>query len=347
MESIKINLISNLIWELILSIPSSLTIAKYLLKQFLNIFSKYNINNNIALVMFFILIEGILIYIIVLINKYINSKTNIPTTETNSSEESNLLEEIEEDVINLDYYFKNYTKHVTIYENGNGIIMNTFDICINNVENFKEFKRKINVEDGKKDLAFPTLSNMKDTSRERRFQDYGFWIYKPKDSIINSTIEKYWSDNDPDEIDHISKNNPKELRWVFEINRSKVKEKAIHKISYAISIPGLYPLEKGKFNSSIANEPEKNGKAASSIHVEHYIKEITYIISFATGINLKSEPECFTMNGTKVPITDLRIEEGVFYNKYIFKINKPSYGTNIVIKWEYYGGTNMDKEGGD
>lgn len=350
-ETIIINLFSNLIWELILSIPSAYTLAKYLLSHCWDVLNKQNINNTVAFIVFFILIETILFCVIHLIKSCVFKGKNkskatciVLENEKDVKKESDI---VENDIISADYYFENYTKHVTIYENGNGIIMNTFDIRVNNVENFREFKRKINVEDGNVDIVFPTLSKMKETSKEKRFKDFGFWVYKPKDSIISSTIEKYWSDNDPDEVDHISEHNPKELRWVFEINRSKIDINKTHRISYAISIPGLYPLEKGKFSKVLANEPEQEGKASTSIHVEHYVKKITYIISFANGINLKREPECFTLNGKKIPITDYYIEEGVFYNKYIFTIKKPSYGTNIVIKWEYFGGNAMDKEGGD
>lgn len=225
--------------------------------------------------------------------------------------------------------------------------MNTFNVAVNNPDNFKEFKRKLNVEDGKKDIAFPALSIMKATSKEKRFTDFGFWVYKPDNSIIGSTYEKYWSDSDPDELDHTSAHNNKELRWVFEINRSKIKDNRKHKISYAISVPGLYPIDKGMFISELANEPESNGKASTSIHVEHYINKISYILSFEDGIKLNKEPECFTVNGQKIPIYDFYVEEGVFYTKYIFTISKPSYGTSIIIKWEFKGGKNMDKEGGD
>ena len=305
------------------------------------------IDNTVAFIALAVFIETIFVFLLFLINKFINKneKKINPQDSENRPEECEIVEDVGEEIQD-DFYFENYTKHVTIYPDGNGIIMNSFDICINNVENFKEFKRKINVEDGKKDVEFPTLSKMKDTPKGRRFDEFGFWVYKPKESIINSTIERYWLDSDPDEIDHSAEHNKKELRWVFEINRSKSKKQKIHKIAYAISVPGLYPIEKGRFNRDVANEPESEGKALSSIHVEHYAKKITYIVSFENSINLKCEPECFTVNGKKYPITDFIVEEGVFYNKYIFTICKPPYGTNIVIKWEFYGGDNLDKEGG-
>lgn len=57
---------------------------------------------------------------------------------------------------NTSHYFKKYHKHVTIYKNGTGIIINSFDIMFNkNVK--EELKRAINISDGKKTAAFPSL----------------------------------------------------------------------------------------------------------------------------------------------------------------------------------------------
>lgn len=299
----------------------------------------------------FITIEIILIILYLNLKKHCTKDTKNDILH-NRKELENIKEEIGEEIKNntdtsSDYYFEDYTKHVTVYKNGNGIILQTFDIVVNNPENFKEFKRKINVEDGKKDLIFPSLSKMKATPKEKRFETFGFWVYKPSNSIINRTTEKYWADNDPEEIDHAAQRNNKELRWVFEIKRNKVKNNQPHKMGYAISIPGFYPIEKGRFVKEVANEPDMNGRASTSIHVEHYIKKITYIVSFEEGIKFNKEPECFLINGERNPIHIFEYEEGIFYNKYIFTIDKPSYGTNIIIKWEFKGGNDMDKEGGD
>lgn len=356
LKSLALSIIGNFIFQFICSIISSislLALIRYILSKFITFTITYFYY--IIGAILFIIIECFMLWIFRKVSTKLEYKPiindeikeefyeNIETVVEN--EDQNGVENII--YADADYYFEDYTKHVTIYKNGNGIIMNTFNIVINNTDNFKEFKRKINVEDGKKDIVFPSLSKMKAAAKDNRFSDFGFWIYKPKNSIIASVIEKYWADNDPDEEDHISKENPKELRWVFTVNKSIVRNKKDHKISYAISVPGLYPLEKGEFNADIANEPQSSGKASSSIHVEHYIKKITYIVSFENGVKLETEPECYTYDGKKHPVCDFELEEGVFYNKYIFRIEKPSYGTNVVIKWKFKGGDAMDKEGGD
>ncbi|MCH5250894.1 MAG: hypothetical protein J1E98_13220 [Lachnospiraceae bacterium] len=339
-RSIGINLLSSLLWQIFLSLFASLKLTEFFVY-------KFRIDKDFIITLIFIVVESLII--LVILKLFFKNKPKDSENKDDKDNKDELVNNISDNDNKTDYdfYFKDYTKHVTIYKNGNGIIMNTFSICVNNYENFREFKRKINVEDGKRDTSFPSLSKMKSTPKEKRFEEYGFWVYKPHDSIINRTIEKYWSDNDPDAIDNILQHNNKELRWVFEIARNKIKNKDVHKISYAISVPGLYPIEKGRFLKEIANDPESDGVASSSIHVEHYIEKIKYIVSFEEGIKLNKEPECFTVNGKKIPIYDFDIEEGVFYNKYIFIINKPSYGTNIIIKWEFIGGNGMDKEGGD
>lgn len=345
LKSIKINLISSFIWQILLTIPTAFTIAKYVTQNLLATIIKFEINSNWWLFLLFFIIETILIIIIIILSKKssIVNKHNVEDPTIECSKENNICaenksSEYDEIPLDVDYYFEEYTKHVTVYKNGNGIIMNTFTVTVNNPDNFKEFKRKLNIEDGKKDTSFPSLSTMKKLNKDKRFKEFGFWTYKSANSIVESTIEKYWSDSDPEEIDHRAQQNPQELRWVFEINNKKIKKNTLHKIAYAISIPCLYPIENGIFVDDIANEPNTEGKSSTSIHVEHYIKKITYIISFEDGIKLESEPECITVNGRRIPIYDFNLEEGIFYNKYAFTINNPSYGTNISIKWKFKGG---------
>lgn len=71
------------------------------------------------------------------------------------------------------YYFKNYHKHVTIYDDGNGIIINSFDAVFNNMDSTK-IVRGINISDGKNSAEFPPLNHMKRVTLKGRFDNYGF-----------------------------------------------------------------------------------------------------------------------------------------------------------------------------
>lgn len=73
------------------------------------------------------------------------------------------------DYDSLDYYFDNYHKHLTVYKNGNGILINTFTLIINNINSVTEFKREININDSQITTRFPKLSSMKKTKINDRF----------------------------------------------------------------------------------------------------------------------------------------------------------------------------------
>lgn len=66
------------------------------------------------------------------------------------------------------HYFNNYHKHLTIYKDGTGILINSFDIVFNKRIK-EEIKRAINISDGKRAAKFPSLSDMKKIDIHNRF----------------------------------------------------------------------------------------------------------------------------------------------------------------------------------
>lgn len=328
--------VATKIISLVITIIFSGTIATNITQAFNIFLDKYNISNYLFLFMCFGIIESIIALVYFLAKNYIRIK------EEPQNEVSATIEEIENfhipdnDFENVDYYFSNYTKSVTIYKNGHGIVSNKFGIIVNNPEHFREFRRKLNIEDGMKDSKFPSLHNMKLTKKENRFKNFGFWLLKDN-TIVRSTVERYWSDSYPNETNEKAKNNPKELRWVFEIDNDKIESQKEYTIFYALSIPGMYPIKNGRYDSDLANMKSKKCNASTSIHIEHYAEEVSYVVSFENGIELKEEPICYLARaneeGTKIKAT--KIEYGLFYTKYIFNIKLPSYGSNIAVRWQF------------
>ena len=152
--------LSNLIWT-ILMVPAALLIP--ILKNMSVIINKtYTIKlYHIIFVVVFFILEIIFAFFL------IKRKTNNNSESADSHKQNEYIEDSYDSID--DFYFENYTKHVTVYKEGHGIIINTFDIKINNKENFKEIKRKLNIEDGKTDAIFPKLSVMKQTNSYDRF----------------------------------------------------------------------------------------------------------------------------------------------------------------------------------
>lgn len=237
----------------------------------------------------------------------------------------------------LPYYFKNYKKHLTIYPNGNGIIINSATMVVKDKSKLDYIYRKLNIEDGKNNSEFPSIETMCITDKTKRFDNYGFWYYS-KDNIITNAEEFYWSDTDPEEEDQRIKDNNKEIRWRFFLNTSKIENDGEYDIKYAVSVKGLFPIEDGKFNPSLANDPNSKRNSSSTFFVIQEIKNFVFEIAFDDSIKLQEEPmgEVVSNNLHKKSL-DISEEKSYnfFYKKYIFNVENPGLGNRIKVKWKF------------
>lgn len=236
------------------------------------------------------------------------------------------------------HYFKNYHKHLTIYNDGTGVLINSFDIVFN--KNIKEeLKRAINISDGKKTANFPKLKEMMKTDIDERFSKYGFWLYS-ENNIISNCTEKYWSDTDETKDDIRLKNDPKELRWVFKFNYSVIKENKSYHVVYVLSVPDMFPISQGVLDEESANDinilMNDEYESSSSMRIINRIKNFKYTVSFDSKVKLKSAPQCQMYNiDSKKNIQKLDLDHNIIYNKYTCSIKNPKLGTNIKIAWNF------------
>lgn len=234
------------------------------------------------------------------------------------------------------HYFKNYHKHLTIYNDGTGILINSFDIVFNKKIK-EELKRAINISDGKKTAYFPSLTEMMSTDIKERFTQYGFWLYAD-DNIISNCKEKYWSDIDDNQEDVRLKNDDKEFRWIFRFNYSRIKENKPYHVVYIMSIPDMFPITDGKLDLDSANDinlqANEENDMNSSMQVLNRINNFKYTVSFDTKVELNSPPECemYDINSKK-KIQKLDLEHNIIYNKYTCTIKNPKLGSIIRIRW--------------
>lgn len=236
------------------------------------------------------------------------------------------------------HYFKNYHKHLTIYSDGTGIIINSFDIVFNKKIK-EELKRAININDGKKTACFPLLKEMMKTDIKDRFTQYGFWLYS-EDNIISSCKEKYWSDIDDKQEDIRLKNNNKELRWIFRFNYSRIRENRPYHVVYIMSIPDMFPITDGKLDLDSANDinlqANEENEISSSIQILNRMNNFKYTVSFDSKVELNSPPECEMYNiNNKKNIQKLDLEHNIIYNKYTCSIKNPKLGSKIKIGWNF------------
>lgn len=238
---------------------------------------------------------------------------------------------------NQGYCFKKYKKHITVYKNGNGIVINTFVIKVLNPSKIDFIYRKMNIEDGKNTSNFPKLNEMKSTNIDDRFDEFGFWFISD-DQIITKAKEYYWSDEDFNKTDIRSQNNSKEIKWKFIINDGKIKKGKEYTITYVMSIPGMFPIENGFYIKDLHSDEYVDYIFSSAMKVEHAIKNLQYVVSFENGINLDEAPRCVICSKQKNSNIKKKsihgIEENNFiFRKYTYNIKKPKFQSKIKINW--------------
>lgn len=240
----------------------------------------------------------------------------------------------EEEYKNLDYYFEEYHKHLTVYRNGNGIIINSFTIVVNNIDSITEFKRELDIHDAKKETEFPRLKIMKKTDLKDRFEKFGFWCQcLNNDKLILAVEEKYWTEQD-ENSDIVSKMDPKILKWILRMNPSSIELGKPYEIVYVMSIPGMFPIVDGYFNEESANIKGSNGIFSSQVQVKHKIKKFVYTISFENGTKLYLNPSGKIKGKTDKNLHFIN-DNNIIYYKYIFSVDSPEYLSTINIKWQF------------
>lgn len=315
--------ISNTIWTIItLIIPFTILIpsAKNILKSITSKTYNINILTAILLVAFFVVETVLLIAIIAFKRK---DKKDIINNQN------------ENDYNKMEYYFESYHKHLTVYKNGNGILINSFTVVINDINAISEFRREIDITDAKRETVFPKMNKMKGTKIYNRFNDFGFWYrcLNNKD-LIKSVKEYYWQENSKG-IDTIAQSNPKILKWIMEMNPSSIEVGKPYNIVYVMSIPGMFPIENGLFSDSIANIKGTNGNFKSQFGVKHAIKNFKYTVSFENGLILKNKPSGSISINNKKRNLHFDNDNNIIFDKYIFNTMNPQIGSVVNIEWNF------------
>ena len=221
------------------------------------------------------------------------------------------------------FIFDKYTKRVTIYKNGHGLICHYLNIDILDLNRFHSFRRWIDIRDACKNTNFDKFENMQTRDASERMNSFGFW-YEPHDLIsgIKPTINE----------------GSKTLEWEFLFDAVKLKRDKVKsmRLSYSISVPCLFPITDGKFDSSKA--PTSDYIFVSGLTVKHRIREMNYIISLEKGIEIQKHPilKIFPLGIDYSPSREISLddESDLFYNRYTGKIKRPGFGATIKDEWQ-------------
>lgn len=234
------------------------------------------------------------------------------------------------------FYFKRYCKHLTIYRDGHGILINTFSIKVLNQSRFESFQRTLDISDGKTHATLGPLAQIKKELPCSRFTELGFWH---KINTVSELLEG---------IDDKLADNKKSMDFIFKFNKGVLQalKSKTFELSYALSIPGMFVIKDGRFDE--ANKPPDFPGFISSLLTLHRMEEIIYIISFEKGIEVdKSNIRFYNeikknlSNGRRVEQKDLKFayQPDVFYDKYLVRILKPQFQSETIVTWNIKGET--------
>lgn len=249
---------------------------------------------------------------------------------------SNLLKFLFNKIQQKDYYFERSTKEITLDNYGNGMVEHYIDLCVINPEKVKYIKRTINIEDAKINSQFPSFQEMLNCDVRNKLTNYGFW-YKSTDAIISGVKEECWDRTSRANV----KNNPKEIQWVFSLDSSRLKAGYKYRIVYGISIPGMYPINNGRFDSSSAPDLD-NKTCSSSMRIVHTTNQIVYKINFDNSIDFEEAPSCYVVcqrpnQQDKTKYIQGRHQENIQNKTYTFSVKKPPFNSIIKTQWKIKG----------
>lgn len=231
------------------------------------------------------------------------------------------------------FYFKNYAKHLTVYRNGHGILINSFTIRVLNKEKFEKLEREIDISDSKKQTCFPEPNRIRNVPLGSRFRKFGFWYLCDSNGCYDLIQEV--------EIEPFR--HQKGIKFNFKIDKRVLMtlNSNYFYLTYALSIPGMFPIQNGFLD--MPNLPDNFDQFNSSLEVIHRIEKLNYIVAFEKGIAVDNSTIKFSvLNKTKTCHEEytnkkelkLNFANDIFYDKYSINIKRPKYHSQILINWD-------------
>lgn len=236
----------------------------------------------------------------------------------------------------LDYIILNLKKDVTVYGNGNGIIICSFEFYVMHPEKMKYINMRLNIDDACYGVTFDTLVAMSQCPERNRFSTLGFW-FDCTDNCVEKVEEYYWRDDGEDGEDQHYMNNKREIRYRFVMRPENMKRGGVYSVTYSFSVPEMYPITECKYNPTKATI--NHDKMESSYNVRHHVRCAEYIVSFEKGIEFKERPQGevkIQMGNTTLarePLSPENVSD-LFYRRYKYVVKKPKLDSYIGISWK-------------
>lgn len=227
------------------------------------------------------------------------------------------------------YYFEEYNKKVYVKANGDGMIVASLKLHVNDPIKTPPLIRTYDISDAKKETEFPDFSKMVETGNSAPFEEFGIW-YSSQGDIVTAIEEEYA------EEDLSQRGNKKFLSFKLVLNGAALEKGRVYDIIYALSIPGLYPIENGRFCGSV-QEHEKYGKFRTSVSTYQTHKHLTYSVYTENGIVFSRKPQAFckgaNTKGNARP-NPCKYRNNMFYEKFNFTLDNPQEYDIIYMEWD-------------
>ena len=214
------------------------------------------------------------------------------------------------------FEYLKFFKRLAVYENGHGIVINSLEIRV--LDKLEEIRRFFDVRSGNgcKDVCLPPLEDMRKREEKKRFIDVGFWYRS--DIPCELVVEEDFEDR---------------KKFVFKWATLLEKGRKIN-LSYAFSVPCMYPIKNGIFCPEKACN--KNPRAKAEFEVKSRIKHFEYEIAFR-GVEPEEPPvmKIFREDCDSSKDKKPEVYFDPFYTRYRFSLKKPRVGYRISIQWKW------------
>jgi hypothetical protein len=232
-----------------------------------------------------------------------------------------------------DYYYEEYNKKVYVKKNGDGVIVSSFILKVIDPVKTDCLIRTLDISDAKKAAKFEDFRQMANTPMEEVFEKPGFW-YTSDGDIITDVEEFYNEENARRTSDE------KFISIKISIDTTKLKAGQTYNLSYAFSVPGLFPIHNGRFDMDSQDRKTYNN-FISSITTDHIGHHLRFSVYFEDGIVIKEKPLGHAIstkpskkkNFVKDKKYNCIYKNNIFYKKYHFEVENPQEYEYIYMGW--------------
>lgn len=227
------------------------------------------------------------------------------------------------------YYFDEYNKKVFVKNNGDGVIVWYTKLHVINPAQSNKIIRTIDISDAKVTSEFPSVSDMIAQGDKAPFETFGIW-YRSDNDLITDIVEVY------DEVDKHRQYDKKFLSFQLVLNSAALEENGVYNIIFAISIPGMFRIENGRYSGTV-DEHKKDGPYRTSLTTYRTQKKLSYSIYTEKDMVFSKKPHaiCKGIKTKGNPIENkCKYRNNMFYEKFWFTLENPQEYDIIYMEWD-------------